>query len=159
MLRGYLQGNGSAAFGRSFAIEGPFDISWRWNTRVRSAVMHKESELNVWGSGTPRREFMHVDDLADGLVFLLKNYSSAKPINIGAGKDHTIAELANMICGVAGFRGEVVFDTSKPDGTMRKLMDNARMTKGGWRPKIGLEAGLRATYEWFAGAPDVRRVA
>ncbi len=64
-----------------------------------------------------------------------------------------------MICGVAGFRGEVVFDTSKPDGTMRKLMDNTRMIKGGWRPKIGLEAGLRATYEWFAGAPDVRRVA
>jgi GDP-L-fucose synthase len=127
--------------------------------RAHEAAVNNLSELTVWGSGTPRREFMHVYDLADGLVFLLKNYSSAKPVNIGAGKDYSIAELANMICNVAGFKGEIVFDTSKPDGTPRKLMDSSRITKAGWRPRTHLENGLLATYQWYTGPSRQRQAA
>ena len=101
--------------------------------------------VTVWGSGTPRREFMHVDDLADALVFILKQYSAAEHINVGTGEEVTIAELAQHIANVAGFGGELRFDASRPDGTPRKLMDSSRLTALGWRPSIDLAAGLRQT--------------
>lgn len=105
--------------------------------------------LTVWGSGTPRREFLHVDDCADALVFLLENYSGAEHVNVGSGTDVTIAELARMVMDVVGFEGELLFDRSKPDGTPRKLMSGDRIAAMGWRPKIDLKSGLASAYNWF----------
>jgi GDP-L-fucose synthase len=107
--------------------------------------------MELWGSGTPRREFLHVDDLADGLVHLLKHYSEADPINIGVGKDLTIRELAETIVKVVGFKGALQFDASKPDGTPRKLLDVSRLAALSWTAKIALEPGIRATYDWMQG--------
>ena len=111
----------------------------------------KESLPNVslWGSGTPRREFLHVDDLADACVFLMQNYEGSKFVNIGVGSDITIGELAQLVAGVVGFKGEVIFDSSKPDGTPRKLLDVSRLRGLGWRAKIGLQEGIKQTYEWY----------
>ncbi len=106
-------------------------------------------EAVVWGTGTPRREFLYVDDLADAVVFLLDRYDGAEPINCGAGGDVTIAELARTICGVVGFSGALVFDTTKPDGTPRKLMDSSRMAALGWKPRTSLEQGIAAVYHWY----------
>jgi len=114
--------------------------------------------MTIWGSGTPKREFLHVDDCADALVFLMKNYSEAGHINVGAGEDQTIDELARAVMKTVGFKGELVHDTSKPDGTPRKLMSSARLRAMGWKPSIALEDGLRSTYEWFlAQRDDLRR--
>ena len=107
------------------------------------------SELLIWGSGTPRREFMHVDDVADALVHLLTHYSGYDHVNIGCGSDLTILELATKIADVVGFKGTIKLDTSKPDGTPRKLLDSSKLTHLGWRPKIALDEGLAATYRWF----------
>jgi len=112
---------------------------------IRKAIAARDSgaaTMSVWGSGTPRREFMHVDDLADALVHVLRHYSAAEHINIGSGSDVTIAELAQLVADAVGFGGELVFDTSRPDGTPRKLMDSGRLTALGWRPRIGLAEGL-----------------
>jgi GDP-L-fucose synthase len=112
---------------------------------LRKAIEARDSlapTMTVWGSGTPRREFMHVDDLADALIFLLRNYSEAEHINVGSGTDLSIAELARTVCDVVGYRGELVFDTSRPDGTPRKLMDSSRLTALGWTSRIGLHQGL-----------------
>jgi GDP-L-fucose synthase len=106
-------------------------------------------ELVVWGSGTPRREFLFADDLADALVFLTKNYSGEEHVNVGVGDDVTIAELAELIIRVVGIRAPLRFDASMPDGTPRKLLDSGRLFALGWRPKIGLEEGLRKTYAWY----------
>jgi len=106
-------------------------------------------EAVVWGTGTPRREFLYVDDLADAVVFLLDGYDGAEPINCGAGDDVTIRELAETICRVVGFSGALVFDTAKPDGTPRKLMDSSRMAALGWKPKTNLEQGIDAVYRWY----------
>jgi GDP-L-fucose synthase len=106
-------------------------------------------EVTVWGTGTPRREFLYVDDLADAVVFLLDSYDGAQPINCGAGSDVTIRELAETIGRVVGFSGDFVFDTSKPDGTPRKLMDSSRLAKLGWKPKTCLESGLAEVYRWY----------
>jgi GDP-L-fucose synthase len=106
-------------------------------------------EAVVWGTGTPRREFLYVDDLADAVVFLLDRYDGAEPINCGAGADVTIRELAETICRVVGFSGALVFDTAKPDGTPRKLMDSGRMAALGWKPKTSLEQGIAAVYRWY----------
>ena len=103
----------------------------------------------LWGSGRPRREFLHVDDCAEACVFLMSNYSDPQIINIGAGKDLTIAEVALLIAGITGYKGEVQWDTSKPDGTPRKLLDTTRINALGWRPEIPLSHGLKATYAWF----------
>ena len=103
----------------------------------------------VWGTGKPRREFLHVDDLASACHFLLENYDSPEIVNIGCGEDLTIRELAELICDVVGFRGELVFDTGKPDGTPRKLLDISRLKQLGWRPRIPLREGLRQTYDWY----------
>ncbi len=116
---------------------------------LRKAVAARDAgaaALDVWGSGTPRREFMHVDDLADALVFVLRHYSEAQHINIGSGTDVTIAELARTVAEVVGFEGPLRFDASRPDGTPRKLMDSSRLTALGWRPQIGLRDGLADAY-------------
>ncbi|MBS7539961.1 GDP-L-fucose synthase [Ancylobacter lacus] len=119
---------------------------------IRKAHEAKTSgarELVVWGTGTPRREFLHCDDCADALVFLLKNYSGYEHVNVGCGEDLTILDLTRMICRVVGFEGEIVHDLSKPDGTPRKLMSVDKLFGMGWRPRIELEAGLAGAYDWF----------
>jgi GDP-L-fucose synthase len=107
-------------------------------------------EVVVWGSGTPLREFLCVDDLADAVVFLMDRYDAGEPINCGTGTDVSIRQLAEMIGRVAGFKGKLVFDTGKPDGTPRKLMDSSRLAALGWRPKTSLEEGVSEVYRWFA---------
>lgn len=117
--------------------------------KAHTAKITKAKTLDVWGSGTPRREFLYVDDLADALVHVLQNYNDAAPINIGSGADMTIAKLAEMIAEVVGFDGDLVFDTSKPDGTMHKLMDHSKIKNLGWTPKTDLRNGLENTYKWY----------
>ncbi len=117
--------------------------------RFHEAKLRGDEALSVWGTGTPRREFLHVDDLADAVVYLLETYDGEGIVNIGWGEDVTIKELAGMVAEVSGFRGELVFDSSKPDGTPRKLLDTTRLTSLGWKPKITLRQGLEQTYEWF----------
>jgi len=106
-------------------------------------------EIVVWGSGTPRREFLHVDDLASACLFLLRNYDSPGIINIGTGNDLTIRELAELICEVVGFKGGLTWDASKPDGVPRKLLDISKIKSLGWQPAIPLRAGIARTYEWY----------
>lgn len=137
-------------------LYGPGDNFNSETSHVIPAIMKKAhiarqtgSPLALWGSGTPRREFLYVDDLVDALVFLLKNYSHEKPVNIGYGEDIVIAKLAEKICEVTGYKGPVLFDTSKPDGVERKIMDSSRILNQGWRPQTSLEEGLRLTYEWY----------
>ena len=117
--------------------------------KAHDAKVSNASELVVWGTGAPRREFLHVDDLADACVTLLKCYSGALPINIGCGEDISIKELAELVCQTVGFEGRIVQDTTKPDGTPRKLLDVSRLFSLGWRPRISLEKGVQETYEWF----------
>lgn len=117
--------------------------------KAHQAKLEGKREFVIWGSGTPLREFMHVDDCADALVFLMKHYSDASHINVGSGIDVTILELAEMVAAAVGFKGNIVADTAKPDGTPRKLMSSDRLLAMGWSPKIDLQDGIRATYEWF----------
>jgi len=117
--------------------------------KVHEAKQDGAKEVSVWGSGTPRREFLHVDDLADACFFLLENYDSPEIVNIGCGEDVSIKELAETVCEVLGFQGSLVFDTSKPDGTPRKLMNVGKLLALGWKPRIGLKEGIRDAYEWF----------
>jgi GDP-L-fucose synthase len=131
-----------------------FDLS---SSHVLPALIRKAyeakrkgaSELTIWGSGTPRREFLHVDDCADALVLLLQVYSAAEQINVGSGEDLTIRELTELVARVVGFAGRIVTDASKPDGAPRKLMSGARLARLGWRPQIDLEAGVRETFRWY----------
>ena len=109
----------------------------------------KASEIIVWGSGTPRREFLHVDDCAEGIVFLLENYSDDSHVNLGTGQDVTISELAELIKEAAGFKGDIVFDPSKPDGTPRKCLDVSLMKSLGWQSRIMFQDGLQDTIKWF----------
>lgn len=117
-------------------------------------------EVTVWGSGTPRREFLHVDDMADACVFLMQRYGSSEIVNIGCGHDVSIAGLAELVRGAVGYPGRITYDRSKPDGTPRKLLDVSRLTSLGWSPGIGLEQGIRDTYAWFlrhsGAAADLR---
>ncbi len=105
--------------------------------------------LPIWGSGSPRREFLHVDDAADAMVHLLKTYSGNEHVNVGSGEDVTILELAQTVCDVVGFKGRIATDPTKPDGTPRKLMDASKLIAMGWRPKYDLPTGLRHAYDWF----------
>ena len=107
------------------------------------------SEVEIWGTGSPRREFLHVDDLADACLFLMNNYNGSKIINIGVGKDQTIRELAEIIAGLTGFKGSIRFDTGKPDGTPVKRLDVSKINSIGWRARIGLEQGMAETYKWY----------
>jgi GDP-L-fucose synthase len=106
-------------------------------------------EVVVWGSGSPLREFLHVDDLARACVVLLETYDAPEPINVGVGQDLTIKELAELVASVVGYRGGLTFDASKPDGTPRKLLDVSRITALGWKPEIDLRTGITRTYDWF----------
>ena len=117
--------------------------------KVHIAKQGGAATVPIWGTGTPRREFLHADDLADACFFLLQNYDSPEIVNIGCGEDVTIRELAETVCDVVGFGGELEFDTGKPDGTPRKLLDMAKLFGMGWRPRIPLREGIRGAYEWF----------
>jgi GDP-L-fucose synthase len=117
--------------------------------KAHQAKLRKDKELVIWGSGTPRREFLHVDDCADAIVFLLQKYSESEHINVGSGTDITIYELAELVAKVVGFCGHIITDPTKPDGTPRKLMSANRLREMGWHPKHTLAEGIRATYEWF----------
>jgi GDP-L-fucose synthase len=117
--------------------------------RFHEAKLRGDASLTVWGTGTPRREFLHVDDLADAVIYLLNTYDDEAIVNIGWGEDVTIRELAEVVASVAGFRGRLEFDSSKPDGTPRKLLDTSRLTALGWLPKIKLREGIESTYAWF----------
>jgi GDP-L-fucose synthase len=138
-------------------LYGPGDNFDLQNSHVLPALIRKfqeakvgrAKEVTVWGSGSPRREFLHVDDLADAVCFLMERYDSAEVINVGVGTDVTIAELAELVRKVVGFSGRIVLDRTKPDGVPRKLLDVGRISALGWRPKIGLEDGIRATYAWY----------
>ena len=117
--------------------------------KFHDARMSGASTVTLWGTGTPRREFLHVDDLADAAVFLMQRYSGEGIVNVGTGTDVTILELAHIIAGVVGFTGRIVCDPSKPDGTPRKLLDVSRLSSLGWRARIDLHAGIESTYAWF----------
>jgi GDP-L-fucose synthase len=117
--------------------------------KAHEAKVSGAGELVVWGSGKPRREFLHVDDLAAACLFLLEKYDSPEIINVGCGKDLSIRELAELICDVVGFDGDLTWDMTKPDGTPRKLLDVSKLNKLGWRPTISLREGIARTYDWF----------
>lgn len=117
--------------------------------KFHEAKMNHAPNVEIWGSGTPLREFLHVDDCADACLFLLRNYSGSDIVNIGVGEDLSILAVAELIKDVVGFNGEIVFDASKPDGTPRKLVDVTKINALGWSASIELEQGLRQTYQWF----------
>jgi GDP-L-fucose synthase len=117
--------------------------------KFHEAKIHNKKEVVMWGTGKPKREFLHVDDLADACVFLMNNYSESEIVNIGSGKDVSILELSNLIKKIVGFKGEIVNDKTKPDGTPRKLLDVSKLHKIGWKHKIELEQGIKNTYKWF----------
>jgi len=138
-------------------LYGPHDNFDLDTSHAMAALIRKTHEakvagaqaVTVWGTGTPRREFLHTDDLADACLFLLEHVSRPGPINVGTGKDISIRELAELIAAVVGFRGGIEFDTGKPDGTPRKLMDVRLLTGLGWSAKIGLREGIEDAYRWF----------
>ena len=118
-------------------------------TKMHEAKVGNKPEVIVWGTGSPRRECLYVDDLADACIFLMNQYDESEMVNIGSGEDLSIKELAWLIKELVGFRGKIVFDESKPDGAPRKLLDNSKMRKLGWSPQTGLKEGIRQTYEWY----------
>ncbi|RAM60475.1 GDP-L-fucose synthase [Mesotoga sp. SC_3PWM13N19] len=122
--------------------------------KFHEAKINNAPYVEIWGTGTPRREFLYVDDLADACLFLMKNYSGNDFFNIGTGEDVTIRELAELIGEVVGYNGELRFDTSKPDGTARKLLDVSRIHEAGWKHKIELKKGLETTYEFFTNSAE-----
>jgi len=138
-------------------LYGPCDNYDEKDSHVIAALIQKahraklagDSSMELWGTGTPLREFLFVDDLAAALVFLLKNYSDEPHVNVGSGIEHTIKELAEHIAKTVGFEGEFTFDADKPDGTARKLMDSSRIESMGWKASTSLEDGLNATYQWY----------
>ncbi|RMG60459.1 MAG: GDP-L-fucose synthase [Deltaproteobacteria bacterium] len=148
-------------------LYGPGDNFDLHDSHVIPALMRKfheaklkgEGEVVVWGTGKPRREFLHVDDLAEALIFLMENYDGELFLNVGTGEDVTIADLVELMKEVVGYEGEVRYDSSKPDGTPRKLLDVSRIRSLGWRHKKSLREGLRETYRWFSeNYPAVRGV-
>jgi GDP-L-fucose synthase len=124
--------------------------------KFHEAKVNDEPRVIVWGTGTPRREFLHVDDLADACVYLMRNYAGGEPLNVGVGKDISIGELAALIREVVDYEGEIVYDRSKPDGTPRKLLDVSKLHSLGWRASIPLREGIEQTYSWFQNESVVR---
>lgn len=146
-------------------LYGPGDNFHPQNSHVLPALIRRFHEARrdglarvvIWGTGSPRREFLHVDDLADACVHLMQHYSSEEIVNVGVGEDLTILELAEAVARVVGYQGEIVTDPSKPDGTPRKLLDVSRLHGLGWRARISLDEGLASTYRWFVEhAAEVR---
>ena len=122
--------------------------------RFHAAKKAQLSTVQVWGTGTPRREFLHVDDLADACLFLLENYNGDIPLNIGSGEDMSIRELTELVAQVVGYKGDIRWDTSKPNGTPRKWLDSSRLRALGWQPKVSLREGLESTYKWYTSNLD-----
>lgn len=143
-------------------LYGPGDNFSLDNSHVLPALIRRFDEartngdprLAVWGTGTPRREFLHVDDLADASVFLMRNYELDEPINVGVGTDISIAELAALVARIVGFEGAIEFDPSRPDGTPRKLLDTTRIARLGWQARIPLEEGIASTFDWYRAHRD-----
>ncbi len=127
--------------------------------KAHDAKLSNASAMDVWGTGTPRREFLHVDDLADASVFLMQKFSEDATINVGVGHDVTIRELAELVREVVGYEGALEFDTSKPDGTPQKMLDIGRLQALGWKPRVTLRGGLADTYRWFLDNQDSLRAA
>lgn len=121
--------------------------------RFHEAKLARVPNVTIWGTGTPRREFLHVDDMAEACVFLMQHYSDAMHVNVGVGEDLTILELAQLVAGTVGYTGEILTDTSKPDGTPRKLMDVSRIHAMGWKARVGLGDGVADTYRWYLDHP------
>lgn len=146
-------------------LYGPGDNFHPTNSHVMPAMIRRFHEaardglpsVTCWGTGTPRREFLHVDDLAAACLFLLEHYDEPEHINVGVGEDITVRELAESVARTVGYTGQIEWDTSKPDGTPRKLLDVSRMTELGWRATISLDEGLRSTYRWFLEHEDELR--
>jgi GDP-L-fucose synthase len=134
--------------GDNFSLEGSHVLPALLR-KAHEARLAGQHTLGVWGSGTPRREFLHVDDLADALLFLMRNYESESLINVGCGTDLSIRELAHMVADTVGFQGTLEFDATRPDGAPRKLLDVSRLRQLGWSPSIELRAGLEQTYQWY----------
>ena len=145
-------------------LYGPGDNFHPLNSHVLPALIRRfheakqrgDREVTVWGSGAPRREFLHVDDLADAAVFLMQNYSGEGFINVGVGQDLSIIELAQLVADIVGFSGSIVTDPSKPDGTFRKLLDVSRLRRMGWQHSTTLEEGIISTYRWFQANEESR---
>jgi GDP-L-fucose synthase len=141
---------------------GPGDNFDLENSHVLPALIRKfhdakqqnDENVTLWGTGSPKREFLHADDLGTACVFLLENYDSDVPINIGTGKDISIAELASLIQEIVGFEGGIIWDSSKPDGTPRKLLDVSRIRNLGWAPETELRSGITSTYQWYENQID-----
>lgn len=146
-------------------LYGPHDNFDPENSHVIPGLIRKthEAKLNavehmeVWGTGNPTREFLHVDDLADACLFLMENYDSGEIVNIGTGAETRIRDLAVLIRDIVGFQGEIRFNTAMPDGTPRRLLDSSRLTSLGWKPAISLEKGLASTYEWYLANKHLKR--
>jgi GDP-L-fucose synthase len=159
-------------FGKDFIslmptnLYGPFDnfdltsshvlpaLIRKFHEAMQSTVDGSQSTVTLWGSGKPMREFLFVEDLADAVVFALENKFTENLYNVGTGEDLTIRELAELIQKVVGHTGEIIWDSTKPDGTPRKLMDVSKMTEAGWKAKTSLEDGIRKTYQWFLEHQD-----
>jgi GDP-L-fucose synthase len=141
-------------------LYGPGDNFDLQNSHVLPALIRKfhdakqrgDAKVTVWGTGTPRREFLHVDDLAEACLFLMNGYESGELINVGVGEDISISDLANLVQGIVGHDGSIEFDTSKPDGAPRKLLDVSRVRALGWAPRISLTEGVAEVYRWFLQA-------
>ncbi|KAM1349196.1 hypothetical protein PS2_003314 [Malus domestica] len=152
-----IQYSWDAISGMPTNLYGPHDNFHPENSHVLPALMRRfheakvkgAEEVVVWGTGSPLREFLHVDDLADGVVFMMDSYSGLEHVNVGSGKEVTIKELAELVKEVVGFEGRLVWDSTKPDGTPRKLMDSSKLAGLGWAPKISLKDGLVDTYSWY----------
>ncbi|GHC05525.1 GDP-L-fucose synthase [Thermomonas carbonis] len=146
-------------------LYGPGDNFDLQNSHVLPALVRRFDEakqrgdatVTIWGTGTPRREFLHVDDLADAAVFLMRNYSDEGIVNVGVGEDLSIIDLARLVARVVGYTGEIATDASKPDGTPRKLLDVSRIHAMGWNARVGLEEGVRSTYDWYLAHAADRR--
>ncbi|RID57923.1 hypothetical protein BRARA_F01259 [Brassica rapa] len=152
-----IQHQWDAISGMPTNLYGPNDNFHPENSHVLPALMRRfheakandAEEVVVWGSGSPLREFLHVDDLADACVFLMEKYSGFEHVNVGSGVEVTIKELAELVKEVVGFEGKLVWDCTKPDGTPRKLMDSSKLASLGWTPKVSIRDGLRQTYDWY----------
>jgi GDP-L-fucose synthase len=156
-------------YGRDFIcaiptnLYGPGDNFDLGSSHVIPALLRKTHEaklsggpIEIWGTGTPRREFLYVDDAADALTLILEQYSAADPINVAGGEDVSIAELAGAVAAIVGFSGEISFDSARPDGMPRKALDAQRILAMGWKPKWTLRAGLEATHQWFESSDQIR---
>jgi GDP-L-fucose synthase len=143
-------------------VYGPNDNFDSNNSHVIPALIRKfyeakikgEQSLTIWGTGKPKREFIYADDIADASVFLMKHYNGSKVVNVGFGKEISIQELVFCIKDIAGFEGDIEFDTSKPDGAPRKILDSSRLAKLGWRARTSLSEGIKKTYEWYKNQVD-----